>query len=50
MVLKAEVFVIKVCTAENIDQGYKKSKICILSEGQEVIGALGNYQYNSKLV
>jgi ribonuclease HI len=49
-VLQAEVYAIRACINENLDRGYKNRNICILSDSQATIKALGKYQITSKLV
>jgi hypothetical protein len=48
-VFQAEVYAIKACISQNIDRGYKNRNICILSDSQAAIKALGKYQFTSKL-
>jgi ribonuclease HI len=49
-VFQAEVYAIKACAAQNIDKNYKNRNICILSDSQVAINALGKHQIISKLV
>jgi chromosome condensin MukBEF complex kleisin-like MukF subunit len=49
-VFQAEVYAIKACAVENLDKDYKNRNICILSESQAAIKALGQHQITSKLV
>jgi hypothetical protein len=48
-VFQAEVYAIKACAVENLDRNYKNRNICILSDSQAAIEALGKYQISSKL-
>jgi ribonuclease HI len=47
---QAEVYAIKACTVENLNRNYKNRNICILSDSQAAIEALGKHQITSKLV
>jgi ribonuclease HI len=49
-VFQAEIYAIKACIMENIENGYTGRNICILSDSQAAIKALDSYQINSKLV
>jgi hypothetical protein len=49
-VFQAEVYAIKECAVENLDRNYKNRNICILSDCQAAIKALGKSQITSKLV
>jgi ribonuclease HI len=49
-VFQAEVYAIKACINENLDKGYRKRNIYILSDRQAAIKALGKYQITTKLV
>jgi ribonuclease HI len=46
---QAEVYAIKACALQNLDRNYKNRNICILSDSQAAIKALGKYQITSKL-
>jgi hypothetical protein len=48
-VFQAEIYAIKVCNIENTEKGYKGRNIYIVSDSQEAIKALANFQINSKL-
>jgi hypothetical protein len=41
MVFEAEVYSIKACTIENLDSNYKNRNICVLSDSQAAVIALG---------
>jgi hypothetical protein len=49
-VFQAEVHPVKGYAAENLVTDYKNTNICILSDSQTAIKALGKYQITSKLV
>jgi hypothetical protein len=49
-VFQAEVYGIKACAGENIDRNYKNRNVCILSDSQDAIKALGKFHITSKLV
>jgi hypothetical protein len=50
VVFQANVYDIKACTVENVGRNYKNRNICILSDSQDAIKALGKHQITSKLV
>jgi hypothetical protein len=43
-VFQAEMYAIKVCAVENLDRNYRNRNICILSDSQAAIKALGTHQ------
>jgi ribonuclease HI len=49
-IFQAEVYAIKACAVENLDRNYRNRNICIPSDSQAAIKALGKHQITSKLV
>jgi ribonuclease HI len=50
-VLQAEIYAVKACIMENIEEGYTGRNIyCILSDSETVIKAVDSFHINFKLV